>query len=72
MIIWFTVSIIFTIVNNRILLNEHSLFLLIHEFRDNVVCLAPNLLGLLMFLRPFYALMIIIIKISNLYHKIVS
>jgi len=70
MITWRTFSIIFIIVNNRILLNEHSLFLLIQECRDNVVYLAPNLLELLMFLRLFYALMIIIIKNSNFYYKI--
>lgn len=72
MIIWRTVSIIFIIVNNRILLNEHSLFLLIQECRDNVVYLVLNLLGLLMFLRPFYAFMVIILNISNFYDKIVS
>lgn len=64
--------ILFSIVNNRILLNEHSLFLLIQECRDNMVYLAPNLIGLLMFFRPFYALIIIIIKISNFFDKIVS
>jgi hypothetical protein len=69
MITWHTVSIIFIIVNNRILLNEHSLFLLIQECRDNVVYLAPNLLELLMFLRRLYALMIIIIKIQILMKK---
>lgn len=55
--------------DNRILLKEHSLFLLIQECRDNVMHLAPSMLVLLMFLRKSSVKIIIFIIHPTIYKK---